>query len=254
MFTQCKLQHKVQLRQRHSHDPSMSQKERDCIYTKDYATGFAWYFEEFRILYKFLKKINWDESAYLISRTVVWVGGTVAKSAFCFWRIWFLAPTSDSSQPPLILPLRDETTSPDLHMHPLTHGMWSHKHTQIKNKWTLQNYYVARVIGTDISRRITSLLPFFIFYCIFFHYKCHPLSQLPETHYPIFLPPAFIRVHPIHPQTSSHFPALAILSTGALSFDRTKGLSSHWWLIRPSTAPYVAGAIGPFFSTLGMVV
>jgi hypothetical protein len=43
---------------------------------------------------------------------------------------------------------------------------------------------------------------------------------------------------------------LAFSYTGASSLHRTKGLSSHWWLTRPSSATYAAGAMNPFMCTL----
>jgi hypothetical protein len=48
----------------------------------------------------------------------------------------------------------------------------------------------------------------------------------PEIPYPIPPPPASMRVLS-NPPTHSHLPALAFPYTGALSFHKTKGLSSH---------------------------
>ena len=48
-----------------------------------------------------------------------------------------------------------------------------------------------------------------------------------ENHYPITPPSASMRVLP-HPPTNSCLPALALITyIEALSFHRTKGLSSH---------------------------
>jgi hypothetical protein len=39
-----------------------------------------------------------------------------------------------------------------------------------------------------------------------------------------------------------------------LSLHKTKNLSSHWCLTRPSSATYAAGAMGPSVCTLWLVV
>jgi hypothetical protein len=52
----------------------------------------------------------------------------------------------------------------------------------------------------------------------------------------------------------SHLIALAFPYTGALGSHRTKGLSSQWYQIRPSSATYVPGAMGPSMCTLWLVV
>jgi hypothetical protein len=56
---------------------------------------------------------------------------------------------------------------------------------------------------------------------------------------PYFIPPplASMRMLP-HSPTCSHLPTLPFPSTGASSLHRTKGLSSHWCLTRPSSATY----------------
>jgi hypothetical protein len=40
----------------------------------------------------------------------------------------------------------------------------------------------------------------------------------------------------------------------ASGLHRTKDLFSHWWQTRPSSATYVAGAIGPSMCTLWLLV
>ena len=60
---------------------------------------------------------------------------------------------------------------------------------------------------------------------------------------------------PIHPPTHSHLPTLALPYTKASSsLTRNKGHSSHWCPARPSTATYVAGAVGPSMCTLWLVI
>jgi hypothetical protein len=51
------------------------------------------------------------------------------------------------------------------------------------------------------------------------------LVSPPKTPYPISLPPA-------HQPTHSYFPVLAFSYTGALSLYRTKGLSSHFNILK----------------------
>jgi hypothetical protein len=95
------------------------------------------------------------------------------------------------------------------------------------------------------------LLPsFFSFFDIFFIYISNviPFPCFPfEAPYPIISPP-------VHQPTHSAFSVLAFPYTGALSLHRTKGLSFHWLLIRPSSATYVSGAMGPSMCTLWLMV
>jgi hypothetical protein len=55
-----------------------------------------------------------------------------------------------------------------------------------------------------------------------------------------------------HPPTLPPHP-LEFLYTGASSLHRTKGLPSHWWQLRESSATYSAGALGPSMCTLWLV-
>lgn len=61
-------------------------------------------------------------------------------------------------------------------------------------------------------------------------------------------------LHPFPAPTRSCFPVLAFLYTGALSLHRTKGLSSHWCSISPSSAKHAAEALSPSLCTLWLVV
>jgi hypothetical protein len=89
----------------------------------------------------------------------------------------------------------------------------------------------------------TSLAFSLIRYFLYLHFKCYPLSQFPpspETPYPILTPPASMRVFQ-HPPTNSYLPTLSSRTLGhLLSFHRTKDLSSHSCLTRPSSATYAA--------------
>jgi hypothetical protein len=52
----------------------------------------------------------------------------------------------------------------------------------------------------------------------------------------------------------SHLPSLAFPYTGVSSLQRTKGLSSNWCQIRPFSATYLAGTMGPSMSTLWLMI
>jgi hypothetical protein len=72
-----------------------------------------------------------------------------------------------------------------------------------------------------------------------------PLLGFPsENLYSTPLSPASMRVLPTHPPTHSHFTALAFSYAVASSFFRTKSLPSRCQ-IRPSSATYAVGAMGP---------
>jgi hypothetical protein len=91
------------------------------------------------------------------------------------------------------------------------------------------------------------LLPFvpFIRCFLYLHFKCYALSQFPsflETPYHI-LPPPSMRGF-LHSPTHSHLPILDSPTLGHLwSLHRTKDLSFHWCLTRPSSAAYATGAM-----------
>ena len=75
-----------------------------------------------------------------------------------------------------------------------------------------------------------------------------------ETPYLISPYPDFMRMFP-HPPTHSCLHAHAFPSTGVSSLHRTKDLSSHWCLTRPSSTTYAAGAMGPYlYSLVGSLV
>jgi hypothetical protein len=81
-----------------------------------------------------------------------------------------------------------------------------------------------------------------------------------ETPYPIPSPPASMRVLPPPPPLwgcsppNSHTPALAFPYTGASKTLMPKGLSSQWCPTRPSSAAYVASAMGPSMCILWLTV
>jgi hypothetical protein len=86
------------------------------------------------------------------------------------------------------------------------------------------------------------LASFFIFligYFIYLNFKCYPLSLFPLQN-PLS-PPSF-------PYTPTHplpLPGPGILLYWGIEPQRTKVLSSHWWLTRPSSTTYAARAMSP---------
>jgi hypothetical protein len=77
------------------------------------------------------------------------------------------------------------------------------------------------------TRSLRSLWWFFLL-DIFFVYISNAILKVPYT-----------RPHPPAPQsTHSHFLTLSFPCTGAYDLSKAKGLSSHWWPTRPSSATY----------------
>jgi hypothetical protein len=66
----------------------------------------------------------------------------------------------------------------------------------------------------------------FIRYFLYLHFKCYPES-------PLYPPPALLP----YPPTHSSWPWRS-LELGHIKFARPRGLSSQWWLTRPSSATY----------------
>jgi hypothetical protein len=87
-----------------------------------------------------------------------------------------------------------------------------------------------------------------IFFIYISNVSPFPVSPL-EIPYSIPSLPASMRVFS-YLSTHLCLTALAFPYTGASSLHRTKGLSSHWCLIRPSSATYAAGAMGCSMCTL----
>ena len=116
---------------------------------------------------------------------------------------------------------------------------------QIKNKLCFTGHFKGK---NGNSKKFGG----WIFYLFTFQLLSpFPVSP-PETSYP-FPPPASMKACP-HPLTHSCLPTLAFPYTGASSLHRTKGLFSHWFPTRPSSAPYTAGAMGPSMCTPWLVV
>jgi hypothetical protein len=83
-------------------------------------------------------------------------------------------------------------------------------------------------------------LSFFIGYFLYLHFKHYPLSLFSPSQNPHPIRPASMKVFlPPRPLPTLSSPALGYLS----SLHRTKDLSSHWCLTRPSSATYAAGAM-----------
>ena len=104
------------------------------------------------------------------------------------------------------------------------------------------NFLYNLINNTKCCKRCSFLFPFYwIFYLFTFQMLFPFLVYPPEATYPI---------HPhLIPPTHSHFTTLAFPNTGTSSLHRTKGLSSHWYQTRPSSAKYVARAMGPSMCT-----
>ena len=89
----------------------------------------------------------------------------------------------------------------------------------------------------------TTFIIFFIYFSNVIPFPCFTLRKTLSP------PPP-----PAYQPTYSHFPVLAFLYTGASSLHRTKCLSPHWCLTRPSSATYAAGSMGHSMCTLWLVV
>jgi hypothetical protein len=89
---------------------------------------------------------------------------------------------------------------------------------------------------------------------IFFIYisRVIPFPGIPSEN-PYSTLPASMRMFS-HPPYHSHFPSLAFPYTGALNLQRTKVLSFHRYPIRPSSATYATGAMGPSMCTFWLMV
>jgi hypothetical protein len=86
---------------------------------------------------------------------------------------------------------------------------------------------------------------------LYLHFKCYLFSRSPLWKHPLPSPSPCLydgAPPPSHPPTNSQLPTLA------LNPHRTKGCSSHWCPTEPSSATYVARAMGPFMCTLWLVV
>ena len=71
---------------------------------------------------------------------------------------------------------------------------------------------------------------FLIRYFLYLQFKCYPLSWFPLQN------PSIPTPSPYSPTHQSCFLVLAFPYTGTSSLHRTKGLHSHWWPTRPSSA------------------
>ena len=125
--------------------------------------------------------------------------------------------------------------------------------------WYLPKFfYFIDILGIlffhiNLSRLLSRFIFSWIFSLLTFQMLSHFLVlPLPENLIP-FLSSCLCEDVP-HPPTHSLLPTLYFPYTGASSLHRTKGLSSHLCPTRPSSATYVAGAMGRFMCTLLLVV
>ena len=73
---------------------------------------------------------------------------------------------------------------------------------------------------------------FFIRHFLYLYFKWYPISWFRFWNPPILSP------HACSPNHTLLFLSLRIPYNGTQSLHRNKGLSSHWWLARPSSATY----------------
>jgi hypothetical protein len=90
---------------------------------------------------------------------------------------------------------------------------------------------------------------FWNFYWLFYLFTFQILSQFPSSKSLSHLYSCFYEVLP-YPSTHSRLISLARAS----SLHKTQGLPSHWCQIRPSSATYAAGTIGPSMCSLWLLV
>jgi hypothetical protein len=93
---------------------------------------------------------------------------------------------------------------------------------------------------------------FFIYISNVIPFPCSPSGNtLSHPTSPCFCKGTPPSIHPLLPPPPSH----GIPYTGASSFQRTKGLSSHWCPTKPSSATYAAGPMGPsMYSLVGNLI
>ena len=96
------------------------------------------------------------------------------------------------------------------------------------------------------------------FYWLFylFTFQSYPPSWFPLHKPPIPSHSLYFYEGASHTPKCTHFHLtdLAFPYPGASSLHRTKGLPSNWCQIRPSSATYAAGGMGPSMCTLWLVV
>jgi hypothetical protein len=93
--------------------------------------------------------------------------------------------------------------------------------------WWLVEHCTA-VMLTCRAPAFLSFLLFFLRYFLYLHFKCYPESSL-------YLPPTLI---PYPPTPTSWLWHSLVLRH--IKFARPRGLSSHWWPTRPSSATWAA--------------
>jgi hypothetical protein len=106
----------------------------------------------------------------------------------------------------------------------------SHKHTcAFMNIHTYAPIHTQRLLIWKLNikwlvYRVSNFFHFYIIYFLHLHFKCYPESPL--------YPPTC----PVPQHTHSHILALAFPCTRAYDLPQTKGLSSHWWPTKTSSA------------------
>jgi hypothetical protein len=101
------------------------------------------------------------------------------------------------------------------------------------------------------------LFKFFWRYFLYLHFKCYPLSRFHPPWKPTITPPPSPLLwgcSPTYPPTPTYPPWNSSTLRHPASLQRTKGLSCHWCLTRPSSATCAAGALDPSMYTPWLVV
>jgi len=126
--------------------------------------------------------------------------------------------------------------------------------------WSTDIIFIAKIFTRTqtvkdncfISTFYLYFFPFLLLDNFYLRFKCYPLSWFPFQKFsiPSPLPLLLWRCSLTYPPAPSNLPALTFPYTRALSLHRTKGLFSHWCLIKTSSATYVDEAIGRSMCTL----
>jgi hypothetical protein len=127
----------------------------------------------------------------------------------------------------------------------------------LRHSWSYFSWWYWVSFEVRLSNTVSIFLFIYLYFIGYFMYlqvKCYPLSPFLLRKPPLRFPsPCFCEdaPPPTHPHPPSH-PGIPL--HWALNLHRTKGLSCHWWPTRPSSATYLARAMGCSMCTLWLVV
>ena len=110
------------------------------------------------------------------------------------------------------------------------HTDWESIFINPKSNSGLRSNLYNEIKKLDFTKSNNNLFSFFIRYFLHLQFKCYPKRPLYPPLTPALLP------YPFTPTSCPwHSPVL-----GHIKFATPRGLSSQWWLTRPSTATYAA--------------